>query len=123
MKRNKDKVVFDDNSNVKIDHLFSITSIIPKDYEFSNYGESHINELESFAKSFCEKTQVDELTPRYLDGYINALFAVENSFAELLYLQHLDICKQISIKAEQDTLVCNSVIDFCNKIGGKINEH
>lgn len=122
MKRNKNKAMDENVDNIKIDHLFSITSIVPKDYEFSSYGESYIHGIEDFATKFCESTQVDELTPFYLDGYIDALIAIENSYSKIQELQHKQICNQIAVKAKQDSLVCDSIIDFCKTIGGVFNE-
>lgn len=118
MKRNKNKAMDENVNNIKIDHLFSITSIVPKDYEFSKYSDTYIHELENFAREFCESTEVDELTPFYLDGYIDALFDAEGSYSEIQKLQHQEICNQIAVKAKQDSLVCDSIIDFCKKIGG-----
>lgn len=122
MKRDKNKPMDENVNNIKIDHLFSITSIVPKDYEFSKYSDTYINELENFAREFCESTEVDELTPFYLDGYIDALFDAEGSYSEIQKLQHEEICNQIAVKAKQDSLVCDSIIDFCKKIGGNDNE-
>lgn len=122
MKRDKNKAMDENVNNIKIDHLFSITSIVPKDYEFSKYSDTYIHELENFAREFCESTKVDELTPFYLDGYIDALFDAEGSYAKIQKLQHEEICNQIAVKAKQDSLVCDSIIDFCKKIGGIDNE-
>lgn len=123
MKRSKKNKPKDENINdIKIDHLFSITSIVPKDYEFSSYGESYIREIEDFATKFCESTQVDELTPFYLDGCIDALFAIESSYSKIQELQHKEICNQIAARARQDSLVCDCIIEFCKKIGGDRNE-
>lgn len=122
MKRNKNKAMDENVNNIKIDHLFSITSIVPKDYVFSKYSDTYIHELEKFAREFCQGTQVDELTPFYLDGYIDALFEAEGSYAKIQKLQHEEICNQIAVKAKQDSLVCDSIIDFCKKIGGIDNE-
>lgn len=122
MKRNKNKAMDENVNNIKIDHLFSITSIVPKDYEFSKFSDKYINEIENFAREFCQGTQVDELTPFYLDGYIDALFDAEGSYAKIQKLQHEEICSQIAVKAKQDSLVCDSIIDFCKKIGGIDNE-
>ncbi len=120
MKRNKNKPT--DENNIKIDHLFSITSIVPKDYAFSKYSDTYIHELENFAREFCESTEVDELTPFYLDGYIDALFDAENLYSAIQKLQHQEICNQIAVRAKQDSLVCDSVLEFCKKIGGIDNE-
>ncbi len=122
MKRNKNKPMDENVNNVKIDHLFSITSIVPKDYAFSKYGDICIRGLESSAREFCESTQVDELTPFYLDGYIDALFDAENLYSAIQKLQHQEICNQIAVRAKQDSLVCDSVLEFCKKIGGIDNE-
>lgn len=122
MKRDKNKAMDENVNNIKIDHLFSITSIVPKDYEFSKYSDKYINEIENFAREFCQGTQVDELTPFYLDGYIDALFDAEGLYAKIQKLQHEEICNQIAVKAKQDSLVCDSIIDFCKKIGGIDNE-
>ena len=122
MKRDKNKAIDENVNNIKIDHLFSITSIVPKDYEFSKYSDTYIHELENFAREFCESTEVDELTPFYLDGYIDALFAAEGSFSEIQKLQHEEICNQIAVKAKQDSLLCDRIIEFCRKIGGADNE-
>lgn len=122
MKRNKNKAMDENVNNIKIDHLFSITSIVPKDYVFSKYSDTYIHELENFAREFCQGTQVDELTPFYLDGYIDALFDAEGSYAKIQKLQHEEICNQIAVKAKQDSLVCDSIIDFCKKIEGIDNE-
>lgn len=122
MKRNKNKAMDENVNNIKIDHLFSITSIIPKDYEFSKYSDTYIHELENFAREFSESTEVDELIPFYLDGYIDALFTVESSYSEIQKLQHEEICNQIAVKAKQDSLVCDSVLEFCKKIGGVFDE-
>lgn len=118
MKRDKNKAIDENVNNIKIDHLFSITSIVPKDYEFSKYSDTYIHELENFARESCESTEVDELTPFYLDGYIDALFGAENSYSKIQKLQHEEICNQIAVRAKQDSLVCDSIIDFCKKIGG-----
>lgn len=118
MKRNKNKAMDENVNNIKIDHLFSITSIVPKDYEFSKYSDKYINEIENFAREFCGSTKVDELTPFYLDGYIDALFNAEGSYSEIQKLQHEEICNQIAVRAKQDSLICDSIIDFCKKIGG-----
>lgn len=122
MKRDKNKPMDDNVNNIKIDHLFSITSIVPKDYEFSKYSDTYIHELENFAKEFCKSTEVDELTPFYLDGYIDALFDTESSYSEIQKLQHEEICNQIAVRAKQDSLVCDCIIDFCKKTGGIKNE-
>lgn len=122
MKRNKNKPMDENVNNIKIDHLFSITSIVPKNYEFSKYSDKYINEIENFAREFCQSTNVDELTPFYLDGYIDALFDAESSYSEIQKLQHKEICNQIAVKAKQDSLVCNSILEFCKKIGGIDNE-
>ncbi len=122
MKRNKNKPMDENVNNIKIDHLFSITSIVPKDYEFSKYSDTYIHELENFAREFCEGTEVDELTPSYLDGYIDALFDAEGSYAKIQKLQHEEICNQIAVKAKQDSLLCDRIIEFCGKIGGIDNE-
>ena len=119
MKRNKNKPMDENVNNIKIDHLFSITSIVPKDFEFS---KSYIHELENFAREFCESTKVDELTPFYLDGYIDALFDAEGSYAKIQKLQHEEICNQIAVKAKQDSLLCDRIIEFCGKIGDIDNE-
>lgn len=122
MKRNKNKPMDENVNNIKIDHLFSITSIVPKDFEFSKYSDTYIHELENFAREFCGSTKVDELTPFYLDGYIDALFDAESSYLEIQKLQHEEICSQIAVKAKQDSLVCDSIIDFCKKIGEVFDE-
>lgn len=122
MRRNKNKPMDENVNNIKIDHLFSITSIVPKDYEFSKYSDTYIHELENFAREFCEGTEVDELTPFYLDGYIDALFDAEGSYAKIQKLQHEEICNQIAVKAKQDSLLCDRIIEFCGKIGGIDNE-
>lgn len=122
MKKDKNKTMDENVNNIKIDHLFSITSIVPKDYEFSKYSDTYIHELESFAREFSESTEVDELTPFYLDGYIDALFGAEGSYAKIQKFHHEEICNQIAVKAKQDSLVCDSIIDFCKKIGGIDNE-
>ena len=123
MKRDKNKAMDENVNNIKIDHLFSITSIVPKDYEFSKYSDTtYIHELENFAREFCEGTRVDELTPFYLDGYIDALFDAEGSYAKIQKLQHEEICNQIAVKAKQDSLLCDRIIEFCGKIGGIDNE-
>ena len=122
MKRDINKAMDENVNNIKIDHLFSITSIVPKDFEFSKYSDTYIHDLENFAKEFCESTEVDELTPFYLDGYIDALFDAEGSYSEIQKLQHEEICNQIAVKAKQDSLVCDSIIEFCIKIGGIDNE-
>lgn len=122
MKRDINKAMDENVNNIKIDHLFSITSIVPKDFEFSKYSDTYIHDLENFAKEFCESTEVDELTPFYLDGYIDALFDAEGSYSEIQKLQHEEICNQIAVKAKQDSLVCDSIIEFCRKIGGIDNE-
>lgn len=109
-------------NNIKIDHLFSITSIVPKDFEFSKYSDTYIHELENFAREFCGSTKVDELTPFYLDGYIDALFGAEGSYAKIQKLQHEEICNQIAVKAKQDSLLCDRIIEFCGKIGDIDNE-
>lgn len=122
MKRDKNKAMDENVNNIKIDHLFSITSIVPKDFEFSKYSDTYIHELENFAREFCESTEVDELTPFYLDGYIDALFDAEGSYSEIQKLQHEEICNQIAVKAKQDSLLCDRIIEFCRKIGGIDNE-
>lgn len=122
MKRNKNKPMDENVNNIKIDHLFSITSIVPKDFEFSKYSDTYIHELENFAREFCESTKVDELTPFYLDGYIDALFDAEGSYAKIQKLQHEEICNQIAVKAKQDSLLCDRIIEFCGKIGDIYNE-
>ena len=122
MKRDINKAMDENVNNIKIDHLFSITTIFPKDFEFSKYSDTYIHDLENFAKEFCESTEVDELTPFYLDGYIDALFDAEGSYSEIQKLQHEEICNQIAVKAKQDSLVCDSIIEFCRKIGGIDNE-
>lgn len=122
MKRDINKAMDENVNNIKIDHLFSITSIVPKDFEFSKYSDTYIHDLENFAKEFCESTEVDELTAFYLDGYIDALFDAEGSYSEIQKLQHEEICNQIAVKAKQDSLVCDSIIEFCRKIGGIDNE-
>lgn len=122
MKRDKNKAMDENVNNIKIDHLFSITSIVPKDFEFSKYSDTYIHELENFAREFCESTKVDELTPFYLDGYIDALFDAEGSYAKIQKLQHEEICNQIAVKAKQDSLLCDRIIEFCGKIGDIDNE-
>lgn len=122
MKRDKNKAMDENVNNIKIDHLFSITSIVPKDYEFSKYSDTYIHELENFAREFCGITKVDELTPFYLDGYIDALFGAEGSYAKIQKLQHEEICNQIAVKAKQDSLLCDRIIEFCGKIGDIDNE-
>lgn len=122
MKRNKNKPMDENVNNIKIDHLFSITSIVPKDFEFSKYSDTYIHELENFAREFCESTKVDELTPFYLDGYIDALFDAEGLYAKIQKLQHEEICNQIAVKAKQDSLLCDRIIEFCGKIGDIDNE-
>lgn len=122
MKRDKNKAMDENVNNIKIDHLFNITSIVPKDFEFSKYSDTYIHELENFAREFCESTEVDELTPFYLDGYIDALFDAEGSYSEIQKLQHEEICNQIAVKAKQDSLLCDRIIEFCRKIGGIDNE-
>lgn len=121
MKRDKNKAMDENVNNIKIDHLFSITSIVPKDFEFSKYSDT-IHELENFAREFCGSTKVDELTPFYLDGYIDALFGAEGSYAKIQKLQHEEICNQIAVKAKQDSLLCDRIIEFCGKIGDIDNE-